>query len=207
MMKRGKWVAYLWIVSFPLVALPAGDQEAGRNKSEKCAACHQADGNSTVPQWPKLAGQYRHYLEKQLLDFRMGEQGPRFEASMFAMVASLTDQDIADLSTFYAQQTPDEGGKADQATVALGERLYRGGDLASGVTACAACHGPSGQGNAPGGFPKLAGQHKAYTEAQLLAFQGGKRHNSPHGIMESIARRMTPEQIAAVSSYIEGLRE
>ncbi len=181
-----------------------GNAQAGKDKTQTCVACHGNDGNSTVPNWPKIAGQYENYLVKQLKDYRAGEKGPRFEASMYGMVANLSDQDIADLAAFYAGQTQTMG-KAQNAYVALGQRIYRGGNVQTGVTACLACHGPEGKGNEPARFPKLAGQHAIYIENQLIAFRDGKRKNSPNEMMESISHRMSDEEIKAVSSYIEGL--
>ncbi len=192
------------VVLFSTFAVAKGDAEAGKSKTQTCVACHGADGNSVVANWPKIAGQYENYLEKQLKDFRMGEQGPRYEASMYAMVAALSDQDIADLAAFYSanKQTM---GKAKSEYVALGERIYRGGNIQTGVSACIACHGPSGEGNEAAKFPKLAGQHATYIENQLIAFRDGKRKNSPNGMMESISHRLSPEEMKAVSSYVEGL--
>ncbi|MGD9592399.1 MAG: cytochrome c [Candidatus Berkiella sp.] len=182
-----------------------GSPEAGKDKTQTCVACHGTDGNSTVPNWPKIAGQHELYLVKELKDFRAGEKGPRYEASMYGMVANLTDQDIADLASFYASQKQTMG-KAQNAYVALGQRIYRGGNVQTGVTACLARHGPEGQGNDAANFPKLAGQHAVYIENQLIAFRDGKRKNSPIEMMESISHRMSNDEIKAVSSYIEGLR-
>jgi cytochrome c553 len=177
---------------------------AGQAKSQTCTACHGADGNSTVPNWPKLAGQWEDYLVKQLIDYRHGQTGPRFEPSMAAMAAPLSDQDIRELSAFYAAQKPTTG-KTDPALLTLGEKIYRGGDLEHGVMACAACHAPDGTGNQAAKFPRLGGQHALYIENQLRAFREGKRTNSPSDMMHDISIRMTDEQIKAVSSYIEGL--
>lgn len=174
-------------------------------KTQTCVACHGADGNSTVPNWPKIAGQHEAYLVKQLKEFRLGEKGSRYDPSMYGMVVNMSDQDIAELAAFYARQKQTEG-IAKEAYVALGERIYKGGDVASGVTACAACHGPDGSGNELAKYPRLAGQHAQYLENTLRAFRDGKRKNSPNNMMESISHRMNDAQIQAVSSYIEGLR-
>lgn len=189
--------------SAPIVDTP--EAKAGQAKSGTCTACHNADGNSTVPNWPKIAGQYNDYLIKQLKEYRMGDKGPRFEASMYAMVANLTDQDIADLAAFYSNQKQTLG-KANAQLVPLGEKIYRGGNIQTGVTACLACHGPDGMGNEAAKFPRLSGQHSTYIENQLRAFKDGKRKNSPNGMMEAISRSMSDDEIKAVSSYIEGLR-
>ncbi|MGE3318302.1 MAG: cytochrome c [Candidatus Berkiella sp.] len=199
-----KVVSCFFLVFLAVRASAEGNIEAGKSKTQTCVACHGPDGNSTVPNWPKIAGQYENYLDKQLKDFRQGEKGPRYEASMYAMVAALSDQDIADLAAFYASQKQTMG-KAKSDLVPLGERIYRGGNIQTGVSACMACHGPSGEGNEAAKFPKLAGQHATYIENQLIAFRDGKRKNSPNGMMESISHRMSADEMKAVSSYVEGL--
>lgn len=204
-MKRYLTLISWFTLVFVATALGAkGNVEAGKSKTQTCVACHGPDGNSVVPNWPKIAGQYENYLEKQLKDFRQGEKGPRYEASMYAMVAALSDQDIADLAAFYASQKHTTG-KAKSEYVALGERIYRGGNIQTGVSACIACHGPAGEGNEAAKFPKLAGQHAVYIENQLNAFRDGKRTNSPNGMMGSISHRLSADETKAVSSYIEGL--
>lgn len=192
----------------PAVAAPekplSPEALAGKGKTQTCVACHGPDGNSVVPNWPKIAGQWEDYLVKQLKDYREGEQGQRYEPSMYAMVAALSDQDIKELAAFYASQTQTLG-KTDVALLTLGERIYRGGDIQHGVAACVGCHAPDGSGNDAAKFPRLGGQHALYIENQLRAFRDGTRTNSPNGMMHDISIRMTDEQIKAVSSYIEGL--
>lgn len=196
------WIA----LSFPTTAQESlGNADAGKTKSQPCAACHGPDGNSTVPNWPKLAGQHQNYLVKQLKEYKEGEKGPRNEPSMYAMAAPLSDQDIADLASFYATQTISTG-KVKAEWLNLGERIYRGGNVTTGVTACMACHGPDGKGNEAATFPRLAGQHAQYLADQLRRFREGKRSNSPNGMMEITSHRMSDEEITAVSSYIEGLQ-
>lgn len=78
-----------------------GNVEAGRAKSQACAACHGADGNSTVPNFPTLAGQHRDYLLHALREYRNGK---RQNPLMAAQVAELSDTDLADLAAFYASQ-------------------------------------------------------------------------------------------------------
>lgn len=187
-----------------LQSTPPGDPVAGKAKSEVCAACHGVDGNSTVPAWPKIAGQGDLYLVKSLIEFRKGNKGARFEPSMFAMVQNLSDQDIADLAAYFASQTMSPGAaKAD--LVALGEKIYRGGNLASGVPACAACHGARGEGNNLAKFPRLSGQQADYTLDQLKKFKAKTRADDPNGIMQDISQRMSEEEMKAVSSYVSGL--
>lgn len=178
--------------------------EALKEKRKPCVACHNDDGNSENPTIPKLAGQYEAYFVKQLKEYKQGLTGPRPNPIMMGQVTNLSDQDIAEMATYYAKQKI-KGGTTKQAYLAQGERIYRGGNLATGVVACTACHGPKGEGIEAANFPRLAGQHAQYITDQLNAFKEGKRHNSPNGMMEAISKRMTPEEMQAVSSYIEGL--
>jgi cytochrome c553 len=190
------------LVGSATVALAAGDATAGKQKSASCAACHNADGNSTNGEWPKLAGQGAKYAAKQLREFKSGE---RANAIMSGMAAPLSDQDMEDLAAYFASQTI-TGGEADPELVELGQALYRGGNLASGVSACSACHGPDGAGNPEAGFPALGGQHAQYTETQLKAFRSMERANDAGQMMRNTAMRMTDAEIKAVASYIQGLR-
>jgi len=187
-----------------LPSTPPGNASAGQAKSQVCAACHGPDGNSTVPAWPKIAGQSDLYLVKSLIEYRKGDKGNRFEPSMFAMVQNLSDQDIADLAAYFASQTMSPG-TVPASLVSLGEKIYRGGNLATGVPACAACHGAEGEGNNLAKFPRLSGQHPDYTLDQLKKFKAKMRKDDPNGIMQDISQRLSDEEMKAVSSYVSGL--
>lgn len=184
-----------------LPAWAGGNAAAGKAKSLVCAACHGADGNSVNPAWPKLAAQGAPYLVKQLEDFKAGR---RKNALMAPMAAHLSRQEMENLAAYFSEQkrTP---GNAPPADVKLGERIYRGGDAATGVPACMACHGPAGKGNLLARYPSLWGQHAQYVLAQLQAFANGTRSNSPNHMMRDIARAMTPAQMKAVAGYVQGL--
>ncbi|MCA6063915.1 c-type cytochrome [Thalassolituus marinus] len=192
------------IVSAGLMSVAhAGDAEAGKAKSATCAACHGADGNSMAPTFPKIAGQGERYLIKQIKDIR---DGARSVPAMAPFVAGLSDTDVADLAAYFAAQIPTAGG-AKEELVELGEAIYRGGIAEKGVPACLACHGPDGKGVAAAGFPRLAGQHDAYTAAQLTAFSMNQRTNDGDSrMMRDIAYRLHATEIEAVASYIQGLR-
>ena len=182
--------------------LAAGDATAGKSKSATCAACHSPDGNSTNPQYPKLAGQSTDYLLKQLQEFK---SGARANPIMAGMVAPLSPQDMEDLAAYFASQQVTRAA-ADPALAPVGEALFRGGDLNSGVPACAACHGATGAGNPAAKFPALAGQHAEYAEIQLKAFRAMERSNDAGQMMRVIAAKLTDPQIKAVSSYVQGLQ-
>ncbi len=192
----------LTLLLIPAAARAAGDAEAGKTKSQVCAACHGPDGNSTDAQWPKLAEQHASYTVKQLMDFKDGEE--RTNEVMAGMVANLGPQDMEDLGAYYAQQAR-QGAYADKAYVELGQRIYRAGDAESGLPACMGCHGPTGSGNPMAVYPSLWGQHAEYTAMQLRAFRSGERRNDPNAMMRDVAKLMTDEQIKAVSEYIAGL--
>ena len=183
-------------------AWAAGDAAAGKTKSVACAACHNPDGNSVNPQYPKLAGQSADYLIKQLTEFK---SGARVNAIMVGMVAPLSPQDMEDLAAFFASQQITRGA-ADPALAPAGEAIFRGGNLNSGVSACMACHGATGAGNPAAKFPALAGQHADYVALQLKAFRAMERANDPGQMMRQIAAKMTDQEIKEVSSYIQGLQ-
>ena len=185
-----------------------GDASAGKDKAVRCGACHGADGNSAVPSFPKLAGQGEKYLIKQMNDIH---EGRRVVLTMAGVLDNMSQQDIADIAAYYSAQTGTVG-QAKAGLVELGERIYRAGNSEVGIAACTACHSPTGEGNAPAGFPKLGGQHAGYIEAQLRAFrtgaeepEKGRSNDGETRIMRDIVSRMSDLEIRAVSSYIQGL--
>lgn len=195
------------LVSTFLVALTisgathAGDVAAGKTKSAACAGCHGADGNSINPIWPSLAGQHENYLVKQLKDF---QSGARKEATMTAMAAPLSEQDVNDVAAYFAAQSV-KVGEAAADKVEMGQKLYRAGNPESGVSACSACHGPSGAGNPQANFPSLTGQKAGYVAKSLSGFASGERDNDEASMMRDIASKMTNAEIEAVSQYVQGL--
>lgn len=194
-------LAFLLLVSSSGL-MAAGDPVAGKTKSQVCAACHGADGNSSNPVWPKLAGQHESYLVKQLMDFR---EGNRKNPQMSPMAANLSDQDIEDLAAYFSSNKMKKG-TTDPAALDLGQKIYRAGSMEAGVSACMACHGPDGSGNPAAKYPVVGGQHAAYLQAQLKAFREDTRNNDPNEIMRTIVDRMSDEEIKAVSEYMQGLR-
>ncbi len=172
-----------------------------------CAACHGADGNSAVAANPKIAGQFPEYLLKQLADFKpaAGKKPARESAVMNGMVANLSASDMKNLAAYYAGQKLKPAAASDKDLVALGQKIWRGGNSASGVPACAGCHGPAA-GGIPGQYPRLSGQFADYIGAQLKLFRDGARRNDPNGMMRGVAARMTEKEIRAVSEYAAGLR-
>lgn len=180
-----------------------GNAEAGQGKTTTCAACHGASGNdSMLPNVPKLGGQGERYLLKQLQEIK---SGARAAPLMAGILNALSDQDLADIAAFYSNQ-PAPQGAVDPAKRELGEQLFRAGDAAIGVAACSACHAPNGKGNHAAGYPALSGQDTAYTELQLKAFRAGERSNDEAEVMRTTAARLNDAEIAALASFISGLR-
>ena len=177
------------------------DLAKGAEKATQvCAACHTADGSRGSPANPILQGQHTEYLVKQLAEFKAGK---RANPIMSGMVAALTEDDMKNIAAFYNSKTAEPGFAKDKALVALGEKIYRGGIAAKQVPACAGCHSPTGAG-IPAQYPRVAGQHADYAEAQLVAFRSGARGNSAQ--MAAIAARMSDKEIKAVADYVAGLR-
>ncbi len=189
----------LGVTSF---AQAAGDAVAGQEKVAVCAACHSADGNSVVPNFPKLSGQGERYLLKQLQDIKSGN---RQVVEMTGILTNVSDQDMADIAAYYASQSMSVGA-ADPDKLVVGEALYRGGKLDEGLPSCMGCHSPDGSGNAAGGFPHLGGQHAQYIAKQLTDFREGNRTNDGDTMpMRSVAAKLSNKDIDAISSYIQGL--
>ncbi|MFK7861478.1 MAG: cytochrome c [Granulosicoccus sp.] len=200
-MKNWFRLATLALICFVGSAQAEGDAAAGQGKSAVCAACHGADGKAIQPSYPNLAGQHASYIAKQLTEYR---DGARVNALMSGQATNLSDQDILDLSAYYAQM-PKIEGVASEENLDLGMNIYRGGITAAGVASCAACHGPAGMGNPAAAWPVVSGQNAQYTADQLRYFRSGERANDANGVMRGVAKRMTDEEIDAVANYIAGL--
>jgi cytochrome c553 len=195
-----------------------GNISAGKEKAAACVSCHGDNGNSIVSTFPKLAQQHSSYLIKQLQDFK---NGTRKNPMMSSIAMGLTDDDMVDIAAYYADQEvsanelpilddEDEnktaGNKTIQAIIAQGSDLYRNGDLTREVSACIACHGPFGEGNKPAAFPVLKSQHADYLIKTLTDFKSGARSNNPENMMHMIAKKMTDEEIKAVSYRISMMK-
>jgi cytochrome c553 len=203
---------------FAAVSLPAFAQEetapqppaslaeqAKAQAATLCAACHGPDGNSPASSFPKIAGQGKAYIIKQLSDFKAGK---RSDPSMDGTIAAVDPALFPYLADWFSQQksagTPPIAA-ADDDLVARGKKLWRAGDAAKGVPACSACHGPTGAG-LEAQYPGLSAQYPEYVEKQLLAFRNGERSNDPENMMRVIAERLLDKDVKAVSTYAAGLR-
>lgn len=188
----------------PVPARAQGDASAGQAGSAVCSACHGADGNSIMAQWPSLAGQHPGYLVRQL---ELIQSNARPVPEMTAIVANLSETDFSNLAAYYASQDR-KIGVADEALVPVGRRIYQAGNPETGVPACMACHGPVGEGNPLAGYPALAGQQPVYTAKLLARFRDGEHWGEDDAsslVMVGVAARLADPEIEAVASYIHGL--
>lgn len=188
------------VTSTSAKAIYAGDVKAGQEKSVMCASCHGTDGNSLVSLYPKLAGQSASYTAKQLANFKSGE---RKDPIMAGMVAALSEQDMNDLAAYFAVQTPTVGTGEASAT---GQKLYFGGDVKKGITACVACHGVKGKGMSQASFPAVAGQNADYLKKQIASFRDGSRANDRNSMMQNIAIKLSDSDIDELVKYMSSLK-
>lgn len=165
-----------------------------------CVGCHGPNGNSMIPVNPKLAGQQEAYIYKQLVNFTTPE---RMNPIMTAFSSMMSDADKKNVAAFLGTQKQEPGEAKNKDTIALGQKIYRGGIAEKSVPACASCHGVAG-GGIPVQYPRVGGQHQDYAAAQLIAFRSAARKNSPQ--MTAITKRMSDEEINAVADYIAGLK-
>lgn len=185
-------------------SLVEGSVEDGKGKALTCTACHGPEGNSVNPLWPNIAGQNAPYVQAQLKAFKAGE---RQDPLMTSQAMLLSDEDMADLAVYFEGLPMAAQAVKDPSSVALGESLYRGGNLETGVAACLACHGPSGDGNPAAKYPALRGQHADYIAKQLRDYASGARtSDGKTRVMRDIAARLGDDEIAAISSYVQGLK-
>ena len=185
-------------------SLVDGSIEDGKAKALTCTACHGPEGNSSNALWPNIAGQHAAYIKSQLQAFK---DGTRKDPLMSSQALLLSEEDMADLAVYFESLPGAAQAVADPSLIARGEALYRGGNKETGASACMACHGPSGRGNAAANYPALQGQHAAYTAKQLQAYADGTREtDGKTRMMRDIAVRLNKEDIEALASYVQGLR-
>lgn len=180
-------------------ATPKPDLAKGAATAAVCAACHSIDGSRGSPAQPILQGQHPEYLVKQLTEYKSGK---RVNAIMQGFAATLSEDDMRNVAAFYASKIAKPGFAKQPQLVALGEKVYRGGIAERNIPACSGCHGPTGSG-IPAQYPRVAGQHAEYTEAQLNAFRGGVRHNNAQ--MTGVAAKLNDREIKALADYIAGM--
>ncbi|MCS3902053.1 cytochrome c553 [Methylohalomonas lacus] len=199
------YAALLFIMT-PFMAVTAetavnGDPDAGKKKAQSCAACHGADGNSSNADWPKIAGQQADYIVTQLQAYK---SGARENPQMSPMAQDLSEQDMHDLAAYFSSQEITLETASEEA-IEQAETLYRAGKADAGMPACIACHGPKGNGVPGAGYPRISGQHAAYTAATLKAYRAGERGGGQADMMTAVAKHLSDEEIKALAEYVSGL--
>ncbi len=185
-------------------SLVTGSVDAGKEKAVSCTACHGTAGNSLNSMWPNLAGQNAPYVLGQLQAFK---EGRRKDPIMSTQVIALSDEDMANLAVYFESLPAAAQAVADESLLDRGESLYRGGNQEKKIAACMACHGPAGRGNPAAKYPALKGQHATYTAKQLNDYASAARTTDGRTrMMQDIAARLDKEDIAALSSYVQGLK-
>ncbi|WP_407275883.1 c-type cytochrome [Halothiobacillus sp. DCM-1] len=180
----------------------AGNIEAGKAASATCAACHGATGNSAAPMFPSIAGQSASYLAEQLHAFR---DGNRVNPIMSPQAKALTDQQILDLAAYFSAQTRTVANASTDDSIP-GAHLWKFGGHSNSIAACAACHGPQGQGNQPAGFPALRGLTPQYVIESLMAYRNDQRKTEHASIMVSIAKKLSDDDMKDVAQHIATFR-
>ena len=186
----------------PKVDVAAGEALYNSGDSTRgvvaCITCHGPKGQSAVSTWPKLSAQHAAYTVKQLKSYK---DGTRVNAIMMGMSMPLKEQDMINIATYLSQQAPSQGVAENKETILLGQSIYRGGIASKGVQACAGCHSPNGAG-IPSQYPRQGGQWADYSYNQLTNFNQGTRKNLQ---MNSIAGKLSDQEMKAVSDYMAGL--
>jgi cytochrome c553 len=199
-------LAGLTLASTQILAasLVDGSAETGKARALTCTACHGPEGNSVSPLWPNIAGQNASYLLAQMQAFK---DGSRVDPLMSSQAMILSDEDMANLAVYFESLPAAAQSIADESLLERGEALYRGGNKDNEASACLACHGPTGRGNPAAIYPALQGQHAAYTAKQLNAYADGNRTtDGKTHMMRDIAANLDRDDIAALSSYVQGLK-
>lgn len=195
-----------------------GDATAGATKAGACAACHGVDGNPGDPQYPRIAGMPERYTAHQLALFKSGERHTGMAAVMMPMAMPLSPQDMRDVGAYFAQQKAGAGIADDSAITdgpnkglkffQVGQNLFRHGDVARGIPACMACHGPTGSGNPGPAYPHIGGQQSAYVARRLEEYRAGNTDESDpklFTVMATVAKSLTDQEIQSLASYLQGL--
>lgn len=187
---------------FVSAAVHADDIPPLEERLQLCAGCHNPDGNSVIPENPKLSGLHVKYLKRQLEDFKSGDRPSPIMSTIIPMV---DESEFKALAQYFSEQKREPGASDKPALVEQGKQIYTEGVIGTAVPACGGCHGEDGSGNDK--FPRLNGQQPAYVVQQLQNFKSGARNNDPKGVMRAVAKRMNDDEINAVSEYIVTLKE
>jgi cytochrome c553 len=192
------------VVSVCLLAVLFSPMAQGTPLAERlqlCSGCHNLDGNSVIPENPKLSGLDTEYIIRQLNDFKSGSRKSPVMGSIIPMVQ---EKEFEALAAYFHKQKPSQGAAVDAKLAAQGKEIYDEGIVGSAVPACSGCHNEDGSGTDK--YPRIAGQHSAYLVQQLLSFKSGERANDSKAVMRAVAKRMNEKEIRAVAEYVVTLK-
>lgn len=191
------------ILSLSLINVSHAEENNFTSKINKCATCHTLTGNSITTIWPKLSEQHAGYMLKQLIEFKKGKNGDRYDPTMLGMLQGIDEKDMLELVEYFSKQPLEKKKvKVDKNDIIKGKDIYIFGDKENNIVACVGCHGFDGTGNKLANFPSLKWQHKDYILIQLKKFKTGERSNDVNSIMRDIASNMTDQQMNAIAAYI-----
>lgn len=195
-------LAGLLLLSATAVAEDAVVVPPLEERLQLCAGCHNPDGNSIIPENPKLSGLNAKYLARQLKDFKSGDRASPIMSSIIPMV---DESEFKALAAFFSEQKRLTGTTEKPELAAQGKQIYDEGIIGNAVPACSGCHNEDGSGTDK--YPRLTGQNSVYVYSQLMNFKSGERKNDPKAVMQTVAKRMSEAEIQAVAEYIVTLKE
>lgn len=188
------------------LALPtaagAADAPPLQERLELCSGCHTPDGNSVLPDHPKLSGLDAKYLARQLKDFKTGD---RTNDIMSGIIGMVDESEFKALAEYFSEQKRSDGVTEKPELAAQGKQIFDEGIIGSAVPACSGCHNEDGSGTNK--YPRLNGQNPLYVKNQLMNFKTEVRKNDAKSVMRAVAKRMSDAEIEAVSEYIVTLKE
>jgi cytochrome c553 len=180
---------------------PVGDAARGAqlNESLMCSSCHGKEGLPPTERWPAVAGQLESYTYKMLLDYQSGARNEDNRANIMMTVADMmSTQDMADVAAYYASlQAPTLQQQAAPTLVTDGDKNRL-------ITACASCHGLSGQGGIKG-TPAIAGQTVETLKRALEMYRSGDRDSDLYSVMRQASQRLTDSEIDSLANYYSGV--
>lgn len=181
----------------------ANESKSFMSKLNRCITCHTISGNSIMPIWPKIAEQHFEYMMKQLVEFKKGKSGDRFDPNMFAMLQGINDEELYGLAEYFSKQVLEKSkGIVDENLFNYGKKLYLYGDSSIKLSGCVGCHGIDASGNKLAKIPALRWQHKDYIILQMKKFKSNDRSNDLNGVMRDISIVISDDQVAALAEYI-----
>lgn len=189
-----------------------GDPVKGEmlNKEMMCASCHGEKGIGTASNWPSIAGQKANYTYKMLIDYRDEKRSGTVTSHLMVKLAKeMTEQEMADISAYYASFPLPEAIHPKIATKEQVEKilpLLTKGDGKRLLPPCLSCHGTNAEGNKMD-IPSLAGQNAEYFRKTMNEYKTGVRRNDVYARMRYISKVLTDDEIDALAQYFAEMKD